>query len=132
MNGVSMGLSSDEKRGHDIVGQQNEHAGKHDGRGGSKTDGLGAMTVRTHVREIALKTTDGGDDDGENHRLDEAVGDVFHLHAGLNAKKIRTGICPHDQNAGNVASETAYEVKHGRAHGEAYDGRCYSAADEVP
>ena len=27
------------------------------------------MTVRTRVREIALKTTDGGDDDGENHRL---------------------------------------------------------------
>jgi len=54
------------------------------------------------------------------------------LHAGLNAINIRAGIFPHEPNPGYVASDNTHEVKHGGKHGEAYDGRSDSGADEVP
>src|SRR4030065_878219 len=117
---------------HNIVCDQNEHAGEHDRRGGGETDGFGAMAIRAHVREITLVTAYRGDDHRKNNSLDETVGDIFHLQSGLNAMKIGAGIRTQEQYPGDVAADNADEGKQSGEQGKADNGSSDSWAAEVP
>src|SRR4030067_3639685 len=114
---------------HNIVCDQNEHTGEHDGRGGGETDGFGAMAIGAHVREITLVTAYRRDDYRKNNSLDETVGDIFHLHAGLNAMEIGTGIRTQEQYPGDVTADNADEVEKNRGEGKADNGSSDAWAD---
>src|SRR4030043_1420233 len=90
------------------------------------------MAIRTHVREITLVTAYRGNDYRKNNSLDETVGDIFHLHAGLNAMEIGTGIRTQEQYPGDVTADNADEVKQSGGQGKADEGTRDSGADEVP
>src|SRR4030065_2129797 len=100
-------VSLDQQGSQNIVCDHNEHTGEHDGRGGGETDGFGAMAICAHVREITLVTAYRRDDHRKNNRLDETLGDIFHLHAGLNATEIGAGIRTQEQYSGDVAAGNA-------------------------
>src|SRR5512137_1851728 len=90
------------------------------------------MAIWAHVREITLVTAYRGDDHRKNNGLDETVGDIFHLHAGLNAMEIGAGIRTQEQYPGDVAADDPDEVKQSGEQGKADDGGSDSWADEVP
>src|SRR4030043_2178003 len=89
------------------------------------------MAIRTHVREITLVTAYSGNNHRKNNSLDETVGDIFHLHVGLNAMEIGAGIRTQEQYPGDVAADNADEVKQSGEQGKADNGSSDSWADEV-
>ena len=60
----------------------------------------------------------GGDDDREDHRFDEAIGDVFHLHTGLDAVKIRAGVHAEQQHPRDIAADDPDDVEKGCKQGK--------------
>src|SRR4030065_2372849 len=120
-----------EQGSNNIVCDTNEHTGEHDGRGGGETDGFGAMAIRAHVREITLVTAYSGNNHRKNNSLDETVGDIFHLHVGLNAMEIGAGIRTQEQYPGDVAADNADEVKQSGEQGKADNRSTDSWAAEV-
>src|SRR6266568_2840649 len=122
-----MRARSREHRPQEVVEDEDEHAGEHDGLGGGAGNALRAVAAVE-----ALVGADPGHEYAEAERLPEADHDVRHVGVGLHLAEVRPGRHSEQDDGDQVAAVDAGDDEDGREHGPelSHEGDPHGGAHE--
>src|SRR5438876_641110 len=121
-----MRARSREHRPQEVVEDEDEHAGEHDGLGGGAGNALRAVAAVE-----ALVGADPGHEHAEAERLPEADHDVRHVGVGLHLAEVRPGRHPEQDDRDQVAAADAGDVEDRREHGKGDEPRQNGGHHEI-